>query len=36
MAELEQGADAVVLAERRAPGLEERLRRDHQDLRMLK
>ena len=29
--ELEQRADAVVLAERRAPGLEERLRRDHQD-----
>ena len=31
MAELEQRTDAVVLAERRAPGLEERLRRDHQD-----
>jgi hypothetical protein len=31
MAELEQRTDAMVLAERRAPGLEERLRRDHQD-----
>jgi hypothetical protein len=31
MPELEQGADPVVLAERRAAGLEERLRGDHQD-----
>ncbi len=32
MAQLEQGANAMVFAERRAPGLEERLRRDHEDL----
>jgi len=31
VAQREQGADAMVLAERGAPGLEERLRRDHQD-----
>ena len=29
--EIEQGADAVVFAERGAPGLEERLRRNHED-----
>ena len=29
--ELEQRADTVVFAERGAPGLEERLRRDHED-----
>ena len=32
VAERDQRADAVVFAERRAPGLEERLRRDHQDV----
>ena len=31
MAQLEQRANTVILAERRAPGLEERLRGDHQD-----
>ena len=31
VAELDQRADTVVLAERRAPGLEERLRGNHQD-----
>ena len=31
MAEIEKRADAVILAERGAPRLEERLGRDHQD-----
>jgi hypothetical protein len=31
MTQLEQGANAMVFAEWRAPGLEERLRRDHED-----
>ncbi len=29
--EIDEGADAVVLAERGAPGLEKRLRRNHED-----
>ena len=32
MPELEQRADAVVFAERGAPGFEERLRGNHQDV----
>ena len=31
VAEIDEGPDAVVLAERSAPGLEKRLRRNHED-----
>ena len=36
MAQVEERADTVILAERRSPGLEERLRRNHQNAHLVR